>query len=71
MADVDIAVRIRRAVMQEVMLVRTVFFLKLAVNVFLLPEPEHLRLALAEIRLHGKVRPGEVKCFSVIDRHSL
>ena len=53
--DMNIAVGIRRAVMENVSLIAPVLLLDTGVNVVLFPELEHLRLLLPEVGLHGKV----------------
>ena len=66
MADVNIAVGVGRAVVQDEQRASLRRFADLLVEFFLLPGRNPLRLALGEIAAHGEGRVGEVKCVFVV-----
>jgi hypothetical protein len=70
-ADVDVAVRVGRAVVQDEGLGAGAGGAHLAVDVGRLPALEHLRLALGQVGLHRKAGLGEVQGVLVIGHCSL
>ena len=65
-AQVNIAISIGRAIMQNVWDFPFGRFPDFRINVHFFPILEHLRLALRQIRLHRKISLGKIQCLFVI-----
>ena len=70
MADVDVAVRIRRTVVKNVMPAVLPLCLQIFIEPFLFPESEYLRLPLGKIGLHREAGLRQIQGILVILRHS-
>jgi len=64
--DVDLAVRVGRAVVQDELRPPGTRGADLSVDVFLVPARQHLRLALREVRLHRELGLRQVQCVLVV-----
>ncbi len=71
MADMDIAIRIRRPVDEPVLLAPPACRLHLVVQALGLPARQHLRLALRQVRLHRERRLRQVEGLLVVDHRVL
>ncbi len=71
MADVDMAVRVGRAVVQDIAFPPGGLVLDELVYFFLLPLPDHARFEVLQVRLHREIGLGQIQCCLVIHSASL
>ena len=66
MPGVNVAVGIRRPVMQHKFGLAGVMLLHQLIDVFLLPVGQNFRLTLRQVAAHGEISFRQIKCFTVI-----
>ena len=66
MAQVDVAVGVRRAVMENILVPPRPLLPDTGINILFLPAPQHLRFALRQVPLHGKIRPRQGQCVFIV-----